>query len=170
MDVFFIFKPGQGVRKVRPNNRAGLVTVKPKNNAAKNPTNKANELDNKVDEKVRKTTVQAKEETSKDNNQDEVKEQNVTNLPPKSTETENNLVKVKEAANEQPKVNKVENIETKAKEKVRVVVLVNIYTQTFIKLKFLLSYLSTPLLHDRHIKPRLHTGKFSLDRQFFFVL
>ena len=62
-----IFKPGQGVRKIRPNsNKSALVTLKPRANATKTTPSKGNELAKKVKEEVNKMVDEAKKNNQND--------------------------------------------------------------------------------------------------------
>ena len=88
----FIFQPGQGVRKVRPNNKRGLVTIKTGNNSKKT---------DKVKEEVIKLAGQTKADGKKDS-QGQVKDQKVA----------------QETVSEKPGGKKVENERTKQEEEV----------------------------------------------------
>lgn len=113
-----IFKPGQGVRKVRPNNRSGVITLKPRPNAAKKTPDKANELAKKVKEEVTKMLGEAKEGAKKDDKQGQVTDQKVTKETPKAKETASEPATSKVTVSEQPKVKKVVNAQPKEEEKV----------------------------------------------------
>ena len=106
----FIFKPGQGVRKVRPNNKRALVTIKPRNKSKKT-LEKTSELANKLKEEANKMLEQAKAD-ARTNQQGEVNDQKVAQGTSKAKE-----IKPKGAVSEKPGVNKVEKVQPKQEEK-----------------------------------------------------
>lgn len=81
-----IFKPGQGVRKIRPNsNKSALVALKPKANATKTTPAKGNEPANKVKEEVNKMADEAK----KNNQNVQVNDQKAATETKEGRETAN---------------------------------------------------------------------------------